>query len=278
MRALLQAPQFKALEALWRGVYWLVSNLETDEQLKLYLLDACRAELIADPEAAREAIEASGPWSLVVGQYSFGRSAEDVGLLARLGTAAARAGAPFLAAAEPDLVGCGSIAATPDPRDWTPPAGEAAEQWSALRESAIAPWIGLTLPRMLLRLPYGKSTVPIGSFPFEELSPRRHESYLWGSGALACALLIARAFAASGWDMEPGEELEVEDLPAHVHDDGGEKRLQPCAEAALADRAADAILAAGLMPLLSHKGRNAVRLARFQSIAHPAQALSGPWS
>jgi type VI secretion system protein ImpC len=78
--------------------------------------------------------------------------------------------------------------------------------------------------------------------------------------------------------MEPGDELEVEDLPAHVYDDEGGKRLQPCAEAALVDRAAEAILGAGLMPLLSYKGRNAVRLMRFQSIASPARALSGPWS
>jgi type VI secretion system protein ImpC len=278
MRALLQEPQFKALEALWRGMYWLASNLETDEQMQLYILDAGQAELLADPDAAQEVIASSGPWSLVVGHYSFGLAAEDTGLLARLGAAAARAGGPFLAAAKPDLVGCGSIAATPDPRDWTPPAGDAAERWRALRESEVAPWIGLALPRMLLRLPYGKSTDPIGSFPFEELAPRRHESYLWGSGALACAQLIGRAFAASGWDMAPGDELELEDLPAHVHDDGGEKRLQPCAEAALADRAAETILAAGLMPLLSRKDRNAVRLMRFQSIAHPAQALSGSWS
>jgi type VI secretion system protein ImpC len=78
--------------------------------------------------------------------------------------------------------------------------------------------------------------------------------------------------------MDPGDELEVEDLPAHTYDDGGGKRLQPCAEAALADRAAEAILGAGLMPLLSHKGRNSARVMRFQSIAFPAQALSGPWS
>ena len=278
MRALLQEPQFKALEALWRGVYWLASNLETDEQMKLCILDASQAELLADLEAARQAIQSSGPWSLVVGSYSFGLAAEDLELLGHLGAAAAQAGGPFVAAAKPDLFGCESIAANPDPREWTPPAADAAERWMALRESEVAPWIGLALPRMLLRLPYGKSTDPIGSLPFEELAPRRHESYLWGSGALACALLIGRAFAASGWDMDPGDELEVEDLPAHTYDDDGAKRLQPCAEAALVDRAAEAILGAGLMPLLSRKDRNAVRLMRFQSIAHPAQALSGPWS
>ena len=295
MRAILQEPQFKALEALWRGLYWLASNLETDEQLKLCILDVSRAELSADRLRAEGKVESSdlyrllvnevedttddGRWSLIVGQYSFGPADEDLELLAHLGAVASHAGAPFLAAAESGLVGCSSIAATPDPRDWTPPAADAAGRWSALRKSAVAPWIGLTLPRMLLRLPYAKSSDPIESFPFEELAPRReHDSYLWGNGALACALLIGRAFASSGWEMDPGDELEVEDLPAHTYDDGGGKRLQPCAEAALADRAAEAILGAGLMPLLSHKGRNSVRVMRFQSIAFPAQALSGPWS
>lgn len=295
MRAILQDPQFKALEALWRGAYWLASNLETDEQLKLCILDVSRAELSADRLRAEGKVESSGlyrllveelegraddeRWSLIVGQYSFGPAGEDLELLAHLGAVASHAGAPFLAAAESGLVGCSSLAATPDPRDWTPPAADAAERWSSLRKSAVAPWIGLTLPRMLLRLPYGKSSDPVESFPFEELAPRReHGSYLWGNGALACALLIGRAFAASGWEMQPGDELEVEDLPAHIYDQDGERRLQPCAEAALVDRAAEAILSAGLMPLLSHKGRNAARVMRFQSIADPAQALSGPWS
>ena len=278
MRAILQNPQFKALEALWRGVHWLASNLETDEQLKLYVLDASRETLAADLEALERTIESSGPWSLVVGNYSFGLGEEDLGLLAKLGAVASQAGGPFLAAASAELFGCRSIAATPDPRAWTPPAAEAAERWSALRKSAIAPWIGLALPRMLLRLPYGKSGDPVEAFAFEELSPQRsHESYLWGNGALACAQLIGRAFASRGWDLEPGDELEVEDLPAHTYDDDGEKRLQAGAEATLSERAAQAILDAGLIPLLSRKDRNALRVMRFQSIAAPAQALEGPW-
>jgi predicted component of type VI protein secretion system len=276
MRAILQEPQFKALEALWRGVYWLASNLETDEQMQLCILDASREELEADFRAAEGKVESSGlyrllvdeaaepdaeRWSLIIGDYSFGPLGDDLPLLAHLGAVASHAGAPFLAAAESEL------------------AADASERWDALRKSSIAPWIGLALPRLLLRLPYGKSSDPVESFPFEEFAPRREQgSYLWGNGALACALLIGRAFAARGWEMEPGDEREVEDLPAHVYDDAGEKRLQPCAEAALGERAAEALLGAGLMPLLSHRGRNAVRVMRFQSIANPAQALSGPWS
>jgi type VI secretion system protein ImpC len=294
MNSILHHPQFQVLESLWRGVQWLMSNLDLSEQLKLYVLDVSQGELLADIRAAQGNVELSGlyrllveqgkgttggePWSVIVGNYAFGLADQDVGLLASLGAIASYAGGPFIAAANPEIVGCDSLAATPDPRDWTPPQGAAVEGWHALRESLMAPWIGLALPRMLLRLPYGKATDSIEQFDFEELgTSREHESYLWGNGAFACALLIGRSFTSRGWDMEPGDELDVEDLPAHTFDDDGEKRLQPCAETNLNDRAGQAILDAGLMPLLSHKNRNSVRVMRLQSIAHPSQPLSGPW-
>jgi type VI secretion system protein ImpC len=167
----------------------------------------------------------------------------------------------------------------PDPRDWSPAEGERFEGWNELRESLMAPWIGLTLPRMLLRLPYGKATDRVEAFDFDELGAGRdHERYLWGNGAFACALLLGRSFLSRGWEMEPGDELDVEDLPAHTYTEDDEKRLQPCAEANINDRAGQAILERGLTPLLSYKNRNAVRVMRLQSIADPAQPLSGPWA
>jgi type VI secretion system protein ImpC len=136
----------------------------------------------------------------------------------------------------------------------------------------------LALPRILLRLPYGKRSDALEQFPFEELTAARdHEAYLWGNPAMACALLIGRTFLERGWDMEPGDERDVGDLPAHVYEHDGEKRLQACAEAYLSERAGEAMLARGLLPFLSLKNQNAARLMRFQSLADPAQALAGPW-
>jgi len=289
MRAILQHPQFKALEALWRGAYWLASSLETDEQLRLYVLDASMAELAADMRSAQGNVESSNlyrvlaepsaeeaPWSLIVGGFAFGLEPDELGLLAHLGIVASRTGGPFLAAAKPELLGAASFATTLEPRDWNPAA--TTELWNALRESPVAPWIALAAPRVLVRLPFGKSGEPIEAFAFDEFARgRQHESYLWANGALACALLIGRAFSARGWEMEPGDELELDDLPAHVFEDDGEKRLQPCAEAAVTDRAGAAMLEGGLIPLLSYNNRNAIRVMRFQSIAKPAQALRGPW-
>lgn len=151
--------------------------------------------------------------------------------------------------------------------------------WNALRGSEAAPWIGLGAPRMLLRLPYGQKTDPIQSFNFEELDPGVpvHEELLWGHASLAATLLIGRAFTSRGWEMEPGDEREIGDLPAYTFTKDGERDLQACAEHYLGEASANKMLAAGLIPLLSHRQRNAVTVSRFQSVAEPPQALAGPW-
>jgi type VI secretion system protein ImpC len=147
-----------------------------------------------------------------------------------------------------------------------------------LRTSAVAPWLGLALPRILLRLPYGQKTDPIDSFAFEEMPGGRDpEAYLWGNPAYVCARLIAAAFAENGWDFSPGDVLELGDCPAHVYEDAGERRMQPATEILLSERATEEILAHGPMPLLGHRQRNAIRLARFQSLADPPMALAGAW-
>jgi type VI secretion system protein ImpC len=293
MRAILHHPVFQALEALWRSVRWLVTGLELGPTLQLHLLDVTKSELMAHIEATRGNLESSAlyrmlvehagstlggeQWSLLVGSYTFGAAEEDLELLAVLGALGSQAGAPVLAAASPGLLGCASLVDTPDPRDWQAIDAEVARGFEALRRSAVASWIGLALPRILLRLPYGKNTDPVEQLDFEELHPaRRHEAYLWGNPAIACALLIGQSFLARGWDMEPGDEQDLGDLPAHVFDQDGERHLQPCAEVLLSERAGEAILSRGLMPLLSYKNRNAVRVMRFQSVAEPSRPLSGP--
>jgi predicted component of type VI protein secretion system len=117
---------------------------------------------------------------------------------------------------------------------------------------------------------------PITAFAFEEFTGApAHESFLWGHPSLAVALLIGRAFTARGWDFEPGDEREIGDLPAYTTTHDGERELQACAESYLGEQAGQLLLEAGLMPLMSHRHRNAVTLMRFQSIAEPVAALAG---
>jgi type VI secretion system protein ImpC len=295
MRAVLHDPAFQALESAWRALNWLVTGLETGEELEIHLLDASKAELAADIAAADTELPGSAlyrrlveqgpqtpggrPWSLIVGAYGFAGAGADLGLLAALGAIAAQAGGAFLAAAEPAVLGCRSLAETPDPDGWPDLDPDVAAGWRALRRAPAARSIGLALPRVLLRLPYGRRSDPIEAFAFEELSGAEgHEGYLWGNPAFACALLIAQAFQEDGWDLRPGDRLDLGDLPAHSYtDEDGEARLTPCAEVLLSQRAAGAVLARGVMPLMSHRNLNAVRLLRLQSLADPPAALAGPW-
>ena len=277
MRAVLHAPAFQAMESAWRGVQWLISSLELDDDLQLHLFDVSRDELLTDVVAAQGKIESTGMyralvdrwrnqvgglgWTALVGLYAFGPSDRDIGLLAALGVLASQAGGPLLAGGDTALAGDDSPAL----------AG-----WQALRRSEVARWIGLAAPRVLLRRPYGKASDPIERFPFEEwVATPDHEQFLWGNGALACALLIGRAFSAKGWDFEPGDERQIGDLPAFTCLVGGAPELQACAEHYLGEQGGNALLAAGLIPVMSHRYANAVTVMRFQSVAAPAAELAG---
>ena len=144
---------------------------------------------------------------------------------------------------------------------------------------AEAAYLGLALPRFLLRLPYGKDTSPVEEFDFEEMpAGSDHDGYLWGNPAIACVYLLAESFLRRGWNFHAGSVREITDLPLHVYQDDDESRIKPCAEALLGDEAMAAILDKGLMPLLSVRDRDAVRLARFQSLTCPATPLGGRWS
>jgi type VI secretion system protein ImpC len=291
MRAILHHPQFQAMESLWRGLYFLARRLDTDTQLKLFLIDVSRAELAADLMGAEDLSKTGAyrliveqtvgtpgapPWAVLVGNYTFGPTVPDVELLARLSMLVAKAGAPFVAAASPATVGARSFA-TADPEDWQPLADEAAQAWEMLRSLPQASYLGLALPRFLLRLPYGKNTDPVESFTFEELPEgSAHEGYLWGNPAIAVALLLGEAFSRRGWSMRPGMVQDIENLPMHVYEADGDQEMKPCAEALLTRRAIDRIAERGLMPLLSVQGRDSAQLGTFRSLAQGGK-LAGRW-
>lgn len=291
MRRILRQPAFQSLEAAWRGVWKLATELETGDALQINVLDISREELAADLQAHAEDLSASAlhrvlsgpetageegmPWSLLLGDFTFGP--DDAAMLAALGALAGRAGAPFLAGGSPALVGCINLQEPGSPAQWPPLAGEVGAVWQALRQSPLAVWIGLALPRLLVRLPYGAASDPIETFAFEEMAgDRRHEHYLWGNPAYALAFLAAQAYSEEGWEMDVGARLVIEDLPSHVYrNEDGEAEQQACAEVWLSETVAEAILDRGVMPILSYRNRNAARLLRWQSIALPPTALAG---
>jgi type VI secretion system protein ImpC len=294
MRRVLHHPAFQSLEANWRGVERLVRELELGETLQLQLLDAARDDLAQDIRAHAADLSQSalhrllcGPqteapdgkrWSLLVSDLAFGANRDELQLLAAIGALAGRAGAPLLAAARNSLLGCDSAAQLADSKTWHVVDADCAAFWQALRQSAVAPWIGLALPRILARQPYGKHSDPVAAFTFEELESRDHEAYLWGSPAYSLALLAGRAFMEAGWNMDLAAGLDIGDLPSHIYHEDGEAHQQPCAEIAMSESAGEALLQQGTMAVLSYRNRNAARLLRWQSIAEPLQPLQGAWA
>lgn len=293
LRAILHDARFQALEAAWRGLRTLVFGLETGGDLQVFVLDAGRDAVVRDFAEAAGGIEASAlyqllvdqgsdspdgsAWSLIVGDFAFGPRADDIDLLAGLGAVAGRAGGAFVGGADPSLMGCADATVLKDPSAWKM-GDEDMARWQILRGSSVAGGIALALPRLLLRLPYGAETDPVVGFDFEEMSDAAgHDAFLWGNAAFGCALVIGRSFEQNGWDMAPGDILDIDELPAYVTVEDGQSELKPCAEQLLSRRTADAILAHGVLPVMSHANRNAVQIARIQSIADPPAALAGPW-
>ena len=294
LEAILHHPEFQALEASWRGVYFLVSQLDTGSDLKIYLLDFTKEELASDLRSSEdlsrtalyramveETVQTPGatPWALLAGNYVFDLESGDIESLGRVAKIAAAAGAPFVAAAGASLIGCESLAATPDPDDWSLAGGTAVSQaWEAVRHLPEASSLGLILPRFLLRLPYGKKSDPIESLPFEELStPPEHEHYLWGNPCFVAALLLARTFTESGWEFSEGIQQDVEGLPLHVFEEAGESVVKPCAEV-LHDPAGrrENLGCRHHAPGINERRRSGPA-AGIQSVASPAASLVGWW-
>jgi len=294
MCTILHNPDFQAIEATWRGIHFLTRRLETDARLKLYLLDISKPELAADLTATEDLrstetykllveqsdeTPGSEPWALLTGNYLFDQTRDDAELLGKLANIAKQAGAPFVSSVGPRMLGCESLAQTPDPDDWQPSTDtESPSAWQELRKLPAAAYLGLAIPRFLLRLPYGADTDPVDNFDFEEFpNGPTHEHYLWGNPCFACVCLLGEAFSRYEWDLRPGVIRDIDGLPLHVYEEQGESRIKPCAEVQLTERAAERILDKGFMPLLSFRSQDKIRMARIQSVTLPPTSLAGRW-
>jgi len=291
MRRILHHPEFQALEGAWRSLYDLVQETEIGEELHLRVCNVSKASLLDGLPASASALEDSGLYQLLVGRfrraadddgfsvllcnYFFGGSADDVALLASLGSLAEMHDAAVIGAAKSELLGSLALHEQPAFSDWSQ---QENPFWRQLQESPLAGRIGLVLPRIIGRLPYGQETDQINSFDFEELDSNAHENFLWVNPTLYCARLLAQSFTDAGWNMSPDDHTDIGGLPVYTYKEDGEGKMLPCAELLLPERSAEAILGMGLMPVVSFRNRDMARLLRFQSIARPVAALAGPWT
>jgi type VI secretion system protein ImpC len=294
LRAILGHPHFQTLESVWRSVAFLLTRLETGSNLRIELIDITREELVTDMLAGDD-MSASGLYRMLVeeavgtpGQASwsalapldlFAPSDRDLLALERLAGIARLAGAPLVAGADPAFAGCHSVAACPDTDKWKHPLENSIRRmWEELRRHSAAAWVGLALPRFLLRLPYGRETSPMSSFEFEEMpEPPAHDGYLWASAGVACVCLLGHAYNRHGWNFRPGKVSKLEGLPVHSFTRAGLAVTMPAGEVWLTEKATEHIMEMGIMPLAAIKNSDALQLLRFQSIAMPPRPLAGPW-
>ncbi|MCK0150044.1 type VI secretion system contractile sheath large subunit [Marivita sp. S6314] len=290
LRAVLHDPGFQALEAAWRGLHLLVSNMDSDEDVALHVLNASQAELLDALGSSDDPVETSvlhkrlvaeradAPFTLIVLDSLFTPSAEDVRLLASLGAFAGRTGGAVLSSVAPDMLGAaswGSIATASDT------AIQPNDGWEVLRQTPMAGHIVATAPRFMMRTPYGRKLDPIDAFPFEEITDPASDQapFLWGGASLLTCCLIAQSFQQEGWSARLNANLTFDDLPFVPFDAGGEQQMKPGAETTLPDRAATVVQAQGIVPLLASRNQNAVRLPWLQTIATTnAGAQIGPFS
>ena len=206
---------------------------------------------------------------------------DDVLLLAQIGSIAKSAQAPFIASAKETLAGCVSFGQYADADDWQYELKPGVENaWQMLRQNPVADYIGLALPKILLRLPYGKKSRPIEAFTFEEMTGKGaecHECLLWGNAAFIKAEQFARAFAENHWNMYPGDASQTDNLPLHYYEDDGETLLMPCAEIYLTEKGGRKLSEQGLIALWSVKNMDSVRSSDVIALSADGKNLQGRW-
>jgi len=286
--------EFQQLESAWRGLHHLVNNTETDEMLKIRVMNVSKKDLYKNlkkfkgtawdqsPLFKKVYEEEYGqlggePYGCFVGDYEFSHSPQDVELLGMISQISAAAHAPFLAAASPTAMQMDSWQELTNPRDLTKIFSTPDyAPWRALRESEDSKYIGLTMPRFLARLPYGASTDPVEEFDFEEETGSAESSkYCWANSAYAMAVNINHSFKEYGWcsrirGIESGGA--VEGLPVHTFpsDDGGVDMKCPT-EIAISDRREAELSNNGFLPLIHRKNSEFAAFIGAQSLHKPAE-------
>jgi type VI secretion system protein ImpC len=275
LNEIMHASEFQRLEASWRGLHYLVHQSETSTMLKIRVFNVSKTDLLKDLERASEFDQSAlfkkvyeeeygmfggAPFGALIGDYEFGRHPQDMALLDQISHVAAAAHAPFIAAASPQLYNLESFTDLGAPRDLAK-IFDTVEyvKWKSFRESEDSRYVGLTLPHILLRLPYGPETVPVEAFNFkEDVDGKDHSKYLWGNASYAFATRLTEAFAKYSWcaairGVEGGGL--VEGLPTHTFmTDDGEVALKCPTEIAITDRREKELSDLGFIPLVHCKG------------------------
>jgi type VI secretion system protein ImpC len=290
LNEVLHNPAFQKLEATWRGIKHLMDESETGSNLKIKLMNVSKKELLRDLQRAPEfdqsaffkkvyeeefGVYGGSPFAALVGDYEFGRSAEDVELLEKVSQVASAAHAPFLSAASPSLLNLEEFGQITGIRDVSK-VFDSTEyaKWKGFRASDDSRYVALTMPHVLMREPYGKDTKQIDEFAFEEgVDGKDHSKYLWGNAAYSLAARLTQSFAKYGWcaairGVEGGGL--VEGMAFHnFRTDEGDLALKCPTEVSITDRREKELADQGLVPLVHCKGTDYAAFFSVQTCNKP---------
>ena len=275
INAIIHHPDFQRLESAWRSLKFLIDKVDFRENIKVEMLNCSKEDLLNDFEDSPE-VPKSGlyklvysreygtfggkPLGLMVGNYEFDAGPQDISLMQKIASVAAMAHAPFISAAAPKMFGEETWENLPNLKDLKSLfEGPQYARWHAFRESEDARYVGLTMPRFLLRMPYGAATIPVKSFNFEEDVVGSHEKYLWGNAAVAMATRVADSFAKYRWCpniIGPQAGGTVEDLPLHQYEAMGEIQTKIPTEVQLTERREYELSEEGFIGLTFRKDSN----------------------
>ena len=270
--AILHHGDFQKLESAWTGLKFLVDKTNFRENIKLELLNVSKDSLLQDFEDSPE-ITKSGvyrhvysaeygqfggePYGAMIANYEFGPEARDVKLLQYVASVATMSHAPFIAAARPQFFGQDTFLSLPNLKDMKSLLeGPQYAKWHSFRQSEDARSVGLTLPRFLLRLPYGEDSNPVRSFNYKEKATQ-HNSYLWGNASYAFATRLTDSFAKYRWCpniIGPAGGGAVEDLPVHTFESMGAIEAKIPTEVLLSERREFELAEEGFIGLTMRKG------------------------
>jgi len=275
------------MESAWRGLKYLVDKTDFRENTKIEVLNVSKDDLLADfedsPEIVRSGLyrhvytEEFGqfggqPIATVIGAYDFGPGAQDIKLLQYTASVSAMAHAPFIAAAAPEFFGVDKFDDLPNLKDLQSVfEGPRYAKWNSFRESEDSRYVGLTLPRFMLRLPYGKDN-PVKAFDYQEQAEGDTANYSWGNTAFAFAAKLNESFAKYRWTpniIGPQSGGAVEDLPVHRYEAMGQTQAKIPTEALISDRREYELADQGFIALTMRKGADNAAFFSANSVQKP---------
>ena len=275
INSIMHHKDFQKLESAWRGLKYLIDNVNFRENVRVEVLNVSKSDLLDDFEDSPE-IPKSGlyrtvysaeygtfggkPFGLMIANYDFGPGPQDTQLLQNVAAVAAMSHCPFIGNASPEFFGEESFEPLPKLKDRQSLfEGPQYARWHAFRESEDARYVGLCMPRFLLRLPYGEKTIPVKSFNFNEEVIGNHDAYLWGHASTAFATRVADSFAKYRWCpniIGPQAGGAVEDLPLHQYPAMGEIQTKIPTEIQLTERREYELSEQGFIGLVFRKDSN----------------------